>query len=75
VPSVNGPPTPTVSKEILEQLIAFHVVNAPETPEGIESKAPAGSPNTVAAPPCIQQGPFPFNGQSSEFPHVVYSGR
>jgi phospholipid/cholesterol/gamma-HCH transport system substrate-binding protein len=74
-PSVNGPPSETISKEILEQLIAFHVANAPEKPEGIESKAPPGGGNAVGAPPCNQQGPFSFNGQSSQFPHVVYSGK
>jgi phospholipid/cholesterol/gamma-HCH transport system substrate-binding protein len=72
-PSVNGPTNETISKEILEQLIAFHVANAPEKPEGFESKAPAGG-NAVAAPPCNQQGAFTFNGTSSQFPHVVYSG-
>ncbi|HTW43131.1 MAG TPA: hypothetical protein VMD79_12525, partial [Solirubrobacteraceae bacterium] len=29
--------------------------------------------NRVAAPVCIQQGPFDFNGQTSQFPHAVYS--
>ena len=62
-PSVNpkGPESEAISKEILEQLIAFKVVNEPATP------------NKVAAPPCNQQGPFTFNGQSSQFPHVIYS--
>jgi phospholipid/cholesterol/gamma-HCH transport system substrate-binding protein len=68
--SVNGPPNTTISKEVIEQIIGFHVANAPETPEGIEAKAAPGSPNTVPAPPCIQQGPFSFNGQSSLFPHL-----
>jgi phospholipid/cholesterol/gamma-HCH transport system substrate-binding protein len=73
--SVNGPPNTTISKEVIEQLIGFHVANAPENPEGIEAKSAPGSPNSVAAPPCIQQGPFSFNGSSSLFPHVSASAK
>jgi phospholipid/cholesterol/gamma-HCH transport system substrate-binding protein len=64
-PSVNpkGPESEAISKAILEQLIAFRVANEPETP------------NKVAAPPCVQQGPFTFNGQSSQFPHVTFEGK
>jgi hypothetical protein len=58
---VSGPPNATVSQPIIEQLIELHVANAPE------------SPNAVPAPACLQQSPFTFNGQSSQFPHVVYS--
>jgi phospholipid/cholesterol/gamma-HCH transport system substrate-binding protein len=61
-PSVSGPPNGTISNEIIEQIIGFKVANAPE------------HANEVAAPACNQQGPFTFNGQSSQFPHVVYSG-
>ncbi len=60
-PSVSGPPNATVSQGILEQLVELHVANAPE------------SPNAVPTPACVQQSPFTFNGQSSQFPHVVYS--
>jgi virulence factor Mce-like protein len=63
VPSVSGPPNSTVSQSLIEQLIQFHVANAPETP------------NAVPAPPCVQQGPFTFNGQTSQFPHAVYTGK
>ena len=64
-PSVNpkGPESETVSKALLEQLIGFGLVNEAETP------------NKVAAPACRQQGPSTFNGQSSQFPHVVYAGK
>jgi phospholipid/cholesterol/gamma-HCH transport system substrate-binding protein len=62
-PSVSGPPNETISESIIEQLIQFKVVNAP------------GSPNSVAAPPCLQQGPFTYNGQTSQFPHVTYAGK
>ncbi len=62
-PAVSGPPNATVSEEIIKQIQTFKVANKPE------------SPNEVAAPPCRQQGPSTFNGQSSQFPHVVYSGK
>jgi phospholipid/cholesterol/gamma-HCH transport system substrate-binding protein len=63
VPAVSGPPNETVSQNLIEQLIQFKVVNAPETP------------NAVAAPPCNKAEPFTFNGQTSQFPHVVYGGK
>lgn len=59
VPSVSGPPTAQVPQSVIEQLIQFHVANAPE------------SSNTVPAPACSQQEPFAFNGQTSQFPHVT----
>lgn len=59
-PSVSGPASETVSTEIIEQLIQFKVANAPETA------------NDVPAPACIKQGPFTYNGETSEFPHAVY---
>jgi phospholipid/cholesterol/gamma-HCH transport system substrate-binding protein len=62
-PSVSGPPNATISSEVLEQLIEFKVANAPETP------------NAVPAPGCNQQGPFTFNGHTSQFPHVIYGGK
>jgi len=62
-PSVSGPPSATISQSLIEQIIQFGVANTP------------GAPNNVAAPPCVQQGPFTFNGQTSQFPHVVYGGK
>jgi phospholipid/cholesterol/gamma-HCH transport system substrate-binding protein len=62
-PSVSGPANETISQTLIEQLIQFHIANAPKTP------------NAVPAPACNQQGPFTFNGQSSQYPHVTYSGR
>lgn len=59
-PAASGPPNETISEEIIKQIQEFKVANTPETP------------NKVPAPPCIQQGPFTFNGQTSQFPHVVY---
>jgi virulence factor Mce-like protein len=63
-PSVGGTPNATVTQGIIEQLIELHIANAPES-----------GANAVPAPPCLQQSPFTFNGQSSQFPHVVYSGK
>jgi phospholipid/cholesterol/gamma-HCH transport system substrate-binding protein len=62
-PSVSGPANETISEELIQQIIQFKVANAPE------------SANKVPAPSCNQQGPFSFNGQSSQFPHVVYGGK
>jgi virulence factor Mce-like protein len=61
-PSVSGPPNATVSQSIIEQLVELHIANAPES-----------ATNSVPAPSCLQQSPFAFNGQSSQFAHVVYS--
>ncbi len=62
-PSVSGPPNENVSQSVIEQIIEFKVANKPE------------SSNEVAAPGCSQQGPFTFNGQTSQFPHVTYGGK
>jgi hypothetical protein len=61
-PSVSGPANETISEEILQQLVKFKVANAPNTA------------NAVPAPGCAQQGPFTFNGQTSQFPHATYGG-
>ncbi len=58
-PSVSGPARETITNSIIEQLISLHIVNAPE------------STNSVPAPACSQQGPFTFNGQTSQFPHAA----
>jgi virulence factor Mce-like protein len=63
VPSVSGPASATIPQSIIEQIIQFKVANAPETP------------NAVPAPACNQQGPFTFNGHTSQFPHAVYAGK
>ena len=62
-PSVSGPANETISEGLIEDLIKFHIANAPKTP------------NAVPAPACNQQGTFTFNGQSSQYPHVVYGGK
>jgi virulence factor Mce-like protein len=62
-PAVSGPANETVSEEIIQQLIKFKVANKPK------------EPNEVAAPACNQQGPFTYNGKTSQFPEVVYGGK
>ncbi len=62
-PSVSGPANETISQTLIEQLIQFHIVNAPATP------------NAVPAPACNKQAPFTFNGQTSQYPHVTYGGK
>jgi phospholipid/cholesterol/gamma-HCH transport system substrate-binding protein len=61
VPSVSGPGNETISESLIEQIVQFHVANAP------------GSENSIPAPACNQQAPFTFNGKSSQFPQVTYS--
>ena len=60
-PSVSGPANEVISEGLIEDLIKFHIANAPKTP------------NAVPAPACNKQAPFTFNGQTSQYPHVVYS--
>ena len=57
-PSVSGPASATVSEELIQQIKEFKVANTPETP------------NAVPAPACNQQGPFTFDGKTSQFPQV-----
>ncbi len=61
-PAVSGPANETISAEIIKQIQEFGVANEPETA------------NKVAAPSCLQQSPFDFNGKTSQFPQVVYGG-
>jgi virulence factor Mce-like protein len=60
-PSVSGPANETITESVLELITKFKVANKPE------------SSNEVPAPGCNQQGPFTFNGNTSQFPHAVYS--
>lgn len=61
-PSASGPPLGTITKETIEQLVKEHVVNNPES-----------ASNEVGSPACKQQGPFTFNGETSQFPHATPS--
>ncbi len=65
-PAVSGPPNETVSEELIKQLT--NPPNAGESPLANEPE----TANKVAAPGCAQQGPFTFNGETGQFPHVVY---
>jgi phospholipid/cholesterol/gamma-HCH transport system substrate-binding protein len=68
-PSVGtGSANATVPKEILELLISNHVVNKLREPG--EKEEPEEGVNKVPAAGCNQQGPFNFNGQISQYPHV-----
>jgi hypothetical protein len=60
---VSGPPNETATEEVIQQIQEFKVANKP------------GGTNEVAAPACLQQGPFTFNGHTSQFPHTIYEGR
>jgi phospholipid/cholesterol/gamma-HCH transport system substrate-binding protein len=73
-PAVNkeGPYSETVSKILLEQLLGLPVEGKQPTPPIANEPEQA---NKVAAPACIQQAPLTFNGKTSQFPHVVYSGK
>jgi phospholipid/cholesterol/gamma-HCH transport system substrate-binding protein len=62
-PAISGPGNETVTQALIEQIIAFNVANTPETP------------NAVPAPACNQQGPFTFNGKTSQFPQVTFGGK
>jgi phospholipid/cholesterol/gamma-HCH transport system substrate-binding protein len=59
-PSVSGPANAAVPQSIIEQLIADHVANAPES-----------TTNAVGAPACTQQAPFTWEGMTGQFPHVT----
>jgi virulence factor Mce-like protein len=63
-PSVTGPANETISEATITLLQEFRVANKP-----------GSATNEVAAPACNQQGPFSFNGQTSQFPHVNYGGK
>ena len=67
--AVSGPANETVSEELLKELTT--PVNAGESPIANEPE----TPNKIPAPPCVQQGPFTFNGHTSQFPHAVYGGK
>jgi phospholipid/cholesterol/gamma-HCH transport system substrate-binding protein len=66
-PAVSGPGNEVVSEELIKQLT--NPPNAGESPIANEPE----TANRVPAPACIQQGPFTFNGQTSQFTHATYS--
>jgi phospholipid/cholesterol/gamma-HCH transport system substrate-binding protein len=60
-PTVSGPANETITESVLELITKFKVANKSES-----------KTNEVPAPGCNQQGPFTFNGKTSQFPHAVY---
>jgi virulence factor Mce-like protein len=79
-PSVSGPESGTISEEIIEQLIglepgsrkAGHPVENHTLYSPIANN-PEHASNVIPAPTCKQQGPFTFNGETSQFPHATPS--
>jgi phospholipid/cholesterol/gamma-HCH transport system substrate-binding protein len=72
----NGEP-PTQPGETPEQKISRERVEKEEseTKAALEKEATEQhgvGANRVAAPACVQQAPFTYNGETSQFPHVVY---
>lgn len=75
-PAVEGPPTEAVSQEVIEGLISTqHVNGKKETVEFGPIANKPGAENAIRTPVCRQQNPFTWNGETSQFPHVVYSGK
>jgi phospholipid/cholesterol/gamma-HCH transport system substrate-binding protein len=79
-PSLSGPEAGTLSEEILEQLIGLEP-GSRKKGAPVENHAlyppvandPAKPGNAIPAPACKQQGPFTFNGETSQFPHATPS--
>jgi virulence factor Mce-like protein len=72
-PAASGPPLGTITQEVIEQLIGkpTKTGSVGSTVEDHILNDPAVAANQVAAPVCKQQGPFTFNGVTSQFPHVT----
>jgi phospholipid/cholesterol/gamma-HCH transport system substrate-binding protein len=74
-PSLSGPPLGAITQETINQLIGL------EPTTGVENHLlyppvandPKNASNAVGAPACKQQGPFTFNGETSQFPHATPS--
>jgi phospholipid/cholesterol/gamma-HCH transport system substrate-binding protein len=79
-PSLSGPPLGTITEATIEQLIGLepgsrkkgapvenHVLFPPV------ANNPESASNAIPAPACNQQGPFTFNGETSQFPHATPS--
>jgi virulence factor Mce-like protein len=83
-PAASGPPLGAITNETIEQLIGLVPGTRKEGPEGhpgVENHLvyppvannPEKAVNEVPAPVCKQQGPFTFNGVTSQFPHATPS--
>jgi phospholipid/cholesterol/gamma-HCH transport system substrate-binding protein len=71
VPSVSGPPFGTITENVIKQLRGEP--EHPGEPISIVVNKPESASNEVPAPACKQQGPFTFNGETSQFPHATPS--
>jgi len=65
-PSVSGPGNEVISEELIKDLTT--PVHPGESPVANTPK----EANAIPAPACSQQGPFTFNGKTSQFPHAIY---
>jgi len=65
-PSVSGPANEFVSEELIKDLTT--PAHPGESPVANKPK----EANAIPAPACNQQGPFTFNGKTSQFPHAIY---
>jgi virulence factor Mce-like protein len=81
-PALTGPPNQYVSQTLIQQLrgepfeveVKSELTGKPERklfPAGVPVANKPGHANEVAAPSCRQQGPFTFNGKTSQFPQVT----
>ncbi len=78
-PMTEGPPSSAIEEGTMVALIEHHVVNGQlEESKGPHGevikkvvKEPANTANEVPAPACLQQGPFTWEGATSQFPHVT----
>ncbi|HEY2631665.1 MAG TPA: MlaD family protein [Solirubrobacteraceae bacterium] len=79
-PTLNGPESGALTEDILEQLIGLEPGSRKKgTP--VENHAiyppvannPEKPANVIPAPACKQQGPFTFNGETSQYPHATPS--
>jgi virulence factor Mce-like protein len=79
-PALGGPESGTLTEEILEQLIGLEP-GSRKKGAPVENHAlyppvannPEKTGNVIPAPACKQQGPFTFNGETSQFPHATPS--
>jgi phospholipid/cholesterol/gamma-HCH transport system substrate-binding protein len=71
-PSVSGPPLGTITENVIKRLRGEPEQPGEPTPTPILNK-PESAANEVAAPACNQQGPFTFNGETSQYPHATPS--
>jgi phospholipid/cholesterol/gamma-HCH transport system substrate-binding protein len=70
-PAVEGPPNAGISQSLIEQLQGHAKTIKGEAVEVAPVANEPGTANKVAAPACLQQSPFTWEGATSQFPHVT----